>query len=160
MRGRAVLVLLGITALGAYSLGRQNPPVSNPARTPGVQQPKPLLRSQWPSLARQRKPPSVSQPPVHRLPRLHPPRSACPRTLHPLALTPSSQGRTSSASSRPDWRQPPLSRSSSKRAAHNTTQAEGHAPVPMTQCGMVERAVDAAHTRDRAVLRRFVTRAT
>jgi hypothetical protein len=29
MRGRAVLVLLGFTALGAYSVGRQSAPVSN-----------------------------------------------------------------------------------------------------------------------------------
>jgi hypothetical protein len=29
MRGRAVLVLLGFTALGAYSIGRQSAPVSN-----------------------------------------------------------------------------------------------------------------------------------
>jgi hypothetical protein len=30
MRGRAVLVLLGLTAFGAYSVGRQSAPVSNP----------------------------------------------------------------------------------------------------------------------------------
>src|SRR6202163_3965627 len=29
MRGRAVFVLLGLTALGAYSVGRQSAPVSN-----------------------------------------------------------------------------------------------------------------------------------
>jgi len=29
MRGRAILVLLGLTAFGAYSVGRQNAPVSN-----------------------------------------------------------------------------------------------------------------------------------
>src|SRR5260370_23837035 len=29
MRGRAVLVLLGLTAFGAYSVGRQSAPVSN-----------------------------------------------------------------------------------------------------------------------------------
>jgi hypothetical protein len=33
MRGRAILALLGITALGAYSVGRQSAPVSNPPAT-------------------------------------------------------------------------------------------------------------------------------
>jgi hypothetical protein len=32
MRGRAVLVLVSITALGAYSLGRQNAPANDPPR--------------------------------------------------------------------------------------------------------------------------------
>ena len=35
MTGGAVLVLLGITALGAYSVGRQSAPVSN-ARVPAI----------------------------------------------------------------------------------------------------------------------------
>jgi hypothetical protein len=40
MRGRAIFVLLGLTAFGAYSLGRQTAPVSNapvPAITPLAQ---------------------------------------------------------------------------------------------------------------------------
>jgi hypothetical protein len=35
MRGRAILVLLGLTAFGAYSVGRQSAPVSN-APVPGI----------------------------------------------------------------------------------------------------------------------------
>jgi hypothetical protein len=43
MRGRAILVLLGLTAFGAYSLGRQSAPVSN-APVPAITSPSALAQ--------------------------------------------------------------------------------------------------------------------
>ena len=43
MRGRAVLILLGLTAFGAYSVGRQSAPVSN-APVPAIKSPSALAQ--------------------------------------------------------------------------------------------------------------------
>src|SRR6202035_2161388 len=43
MRGRAILVLLGLTAIGGYSVGRQSAPVSN-APVPAITSPSALAQ--------------------------------------------------------------------------------------------------------------------
>jgi hypothetical protein len=55
MRGRAILVLLGLTAFGAYSLGRQSAPVSN-APVAAIASPPALARAAIAS------PPALAQP--------------------------------------------------------------------------------------------------
>ena len=42
MRGRAVFFLVGLTAVVAYSIGRQDPPVAKSAVVPVVSQPQPI----------------------------------------------------------------------------------------------------------------------
>jgi hypothetical protein len=140
---------LGITAFGAYSVGRQNAPASNA--------PVAAMTS-----------PSVLAKPVA----FNSPTAQAPA---PVPIPPSSNGPVSSTkASLPDG---PAGTDTKRKvetaltaaaiaaiivqaAALNTMLGEGPAPVQMTPCETAEPAEAGAHTRDRAGLRRFAIRAT
>jgi hypothetical protein len=136
MRGRAILILLGLTAFGAYSGGRQGVPISNApvaaATSPSVSvKPVAFIAS-----AAQVPAPVASSGPASAPKADSPERAAAPDTKVEAGLTTAAMAAVIVQASRDQY------------------------PVRVTTCGMAEHAADGAPIPDRAVLRRVAIQAT
>ena len=159
MQGTAILVLLGFTALGAYSVGRQSAPVGSltaasvSAPSPATAKPVAYTSPAAPVL--------ISAPPPNSSNTANPPARAS------LPDKPASAGPDSKPSGTETKRKvegaltaAAIARSSWRPAVPNITREGGLAPAQTTLCGVVEPAAGGAPIHDRAVRRRFAIRAT
>jgi hypothetical protein len=149
MWGRAILVFLGITALGTYSVGRQSAPVSSAPVAP-VSAPASTGAKSVAFVGSATQPPAGFQPSV-------PSGSSPPPTKVSLPERPALRSSARSRARSPPLPSPPYS---CRPAAPSITPRAGHALVLMTPCVTAEPAAVGAPIHGRAGQRRSAIRAT
>jgi hypothetical protein len=148
MRGRAILVLLGLTAFGAYSVGRQSAPVSN-APVAAMTLPPTLAKPvAFSSPAAQAPAPATSSRPTN------PPTPSAKVDVPDKSVSPATKRKVEAA----------LTAAAIAAIIVQASRAQYHAgdgpaPAQMTPCEMAGRAAGGARAPDRAVLRRCAIRA-